>query len=214
MKQRPVRLPLDAWSSQRSFNEAEDAVWTDRLVLYCADVLQFCFGDDLAGGRNRMERWKELKEFEDLWEFYKPLSFSPIQQQEPDRDQGQCFPRIWYMSECHVLGFQHLGLARILLTVYDPSIPRLGPGSIAAARRISATVREIVLMVCGNAKSNQTMQPALVMAHLAIAVCGEYFSDEDEQKSMTSLLLELEAEHGWPTAKTIAELKQAWSGDD
>lgn len=211
MKQRSVRLPLDAWASQRSFHHAEDDVWTDRLVLYCADVLQFCFADDAPLGKNRVERWMELKEFEDSWESCKPLSFAPIQYQEPDRQHGQCFPRIWYMSECHVLGMQHLDLARILLTVYDPSIPRLGPGSVAAARRISNTVRTIVLRICGNAISNPAMQPAQVKAHLAIAVCGEYFVDTDEQKSMVDLLLGLEAEHAWPTARTIAGLKLAWS---
>lgn len=214
LKQRGVRLPLNAWASQRSFDEAEDAVWADRLVLYCADVLQFCFSDEPAGGRSRQERWKELNRFQDLWEFYKPLSFSPIQHQDSGWSEGQRFPRIWYMSGCHVLGMQHLDLARILLTVYDPGIPRLGPGSIAAARRISATVQETVLRICGNAVSNRAMQPAQVTAHLAIAVCGEYFTSIDEQKSMLDLLVELEAEHAWPTARTIADLKGAWSRSD
>jgi hypothetical protein len=211
MKQRSVRLPLEAWASQRSFDEAEDAIWTDRVVLFCADVLQFCFGGEHPGGKTRTEHWKELKDFEIMWAYCKPLSFSPIQDQEPDRSQRQCFPQIWYMSECHVSGMQYLDLARILLAVYDPSIPRLGSGSIAATRRMAAAVREIVLRICGTAMSNRTTQPALVMAHMAIAVCGEYFTEEEEQKGMIELLLELEAEHAWPTAKTVAELKQAWS---
>ena len=214
MKQRAVRLPLDAWASQRCFKEAEDDVWTDRLILYSADVLQFCFGDEMPAGKTRTERWKELKEFEDLWEIYKPISFSHIQYQEPHRSQGHCFPRIWYMAECHVLGMQHLDLARILLTLCDPSMQRLGPSSITAVQRISPTVREIALRICGNAISNRAMQPAQINAHLAIALCGEYFIDKDEQKCITEVLVNSEAEHAWPTAKTIAELKKAWTGSE
>jgi hypothetical protein len=209
MKQRSVRLPLEAWTPLRSWSEAEDAVWTDRLVLFCADVLQFCFGDDAAGTRSQTDRWNELKEFQRTWELCKPLTFGPLREQEADGTHG-VFPLIWLFSEINVSGMQYLDLARILLTVYDPTIPKLGPGAVAAGRRTSASVREIVLEICGLAVSNGSAQPALVMAHLAIAVCGEYFTNEYEQKSMIDLLTELETEHAWPTAKTVADLTKAW----
>lgn len=210
MKQRAVRLPLEAWTPLRSWDDAEDVIWTDRLVLFCADVLQFCFGDDTTGTKAQHDQWNELKEFETTWEVCKPLSFGPLREQEADGTHG-VFPLIWLFSEVNVSGMQYLDLARILLTVYDPTTPRLGPGAIAASRRISATVREIVLRICGIAVSNQSAQPALVMAHMAIAVCGEYFTNTYEQKSMIDLLQQLEAEHAWPTAKTVVDLKQAWA---
>jgi hypothetical protein len=210
MKQRTIRLPLDAWAPLRSWDDAEDAVWTDRLVLFCADVLQFCFGDDTIGTRSQTDRWKELKEFEATWDMCKPVSFDPLREQEADGTHG-VFPLIWLFSEVNVSGVQYLDLARIMLTVYDPTIPRLGPGAVAASRRISATVRDIVLRICGIAVSNRSAQPALVMAHMAIAVCGEYFTNTFEQKCMIDLLVTLEAEHAWPTAKTVADLKVAWA---
>ena len=210
MKQRAVRLPLDAWTSERTFDEAEDIVWVDRLILFCADALQFCFGDESISKRLRIDRWNELKGFERLWELKKPLTFPPIHYREPDRAQHECFPQIWYLSECHSLGLQYFDLARILLTVYDPIIPRLGPGSVVATRRVSATVREIVLNICGTAISNGN-QPSLVMAALAIALCGAYFTEHDEQRSMIDILLKLDNEHAWPITKTVAELEQAWS---
>lgn len=210
MKQRIIRMPLDAWAPLRSWGDAEDVVWTDRLVLFCADVLQFCFGDDTPGARSRIDRWKELKDFETTWEICKPVSFGPLREQEADGTHG-VFPLIWLFSEVNMSGIQYLDLARILLTVYDPTTPRLGPGAVAAGRRISATVREIVLRICGIAVSNRSAQPALVMAHMAIAVCGEYFTNSYEQKGMIDLLEALESEHAWPTAKTVADLKLAWA---
>lgn len=210
MQQRTIRMPLDAWAPLRSWGEAEDVVWTDRLVLFCADVLQFCFGDDIPGARSQNDRWKELKEFETTWNMCKPVSFSPLREQEADGTYG-VFPLIWLFSEVNVSGTQYLDLARILLTVYDPTIPRLGPGAVSASRRVSATVRDIVLRICGTAVSNRSAQPALVMAHMAIAVCGEYFTNTYEQKGMIDLLEGLESEHAWPTAKTVADLKTAWA---
>lgn len=209
MKQRSVRLPLEAWAPLRTWSEVDDVVWTDRLVLFCADVLQFCFGDDAVGMRSQTDRWKELKDFEKTWELCKPLTFGALQEQDADGTNG-VFPQIWLFSEVNVSGMQYFDLARILLTVYDPTIPRLGPGAIAASHRVAASVRGIVLRICGTAVSNRSAQPALVMAHMAIAVCGEYFANEAEQKSMIDLLTELETEHAWPTAKTVADLKRAW----
>lgn len=211
MKQRTVHLPLELWAAQRSFEDAEDTVWTYRIILYCADVLQFCYGNELPLGKSRAERWEELKRFEDLWEFYKPPPFTPICDQKPDPGRGFCFPRILYMSDCHALGMQYLDLARILMTVYDPSIPLLGPESIAASRHTSATVQNIVKRICGTAISDRALAPSQIIAHLAIALCGHYFTNQDEQKSVIDLLIYLEATHAWPTAKTIEELKQAWS---
>lgn len=216
IQQRPVSLPLNIWMSQRSFDEAEDVVWVTRLILYCADVLQFCFGNETGDsiGKGRPERWKELKEFEDLWEFHKPPSFTSIKYQEPDQEKGQVFPWIWYMSDYQVLGVQYLDLARILLTVYNPNIPLIGLSAAAASRRTSATVREIVLRILGSATSSQDMIPAQIAAHLAIAVCGHYFTKKNEQNSIINILLELDEIHAWPTAKTIAELREAWSQVD
>lgn len=186
----------------------------DRIVLYCADVLQFSFGDDHSGGKSRLQQWKDLKGFEELWEFSKPFSFSPIYYQNPDSDQGHCFPRIWYISESHVLAMQYLDLARLLLTVYDPNTPRLGSGSVTATRHISTSVRDIVLRICGNAVSNRGIQPVQVNAHLAIALGAAYFTNEVEQNSMIYLLLDLEAEHGWPTAETVTSLRLDWGLND
>jgi hypothetical protein len=211
MKQRPVGLPLDIFAAQRSFDEADDAVWTHRLILHCADVLEFCFGDGDATVKTRQARWAVLKGFERLWEYQKPESFVPIKKQEPDRNNGQFFSLVWYLSDCQVLGVQYLDLARILLTVYDPDIPRLGLSSITAVSRTSEKVRIIVLRILANAMSSQDMLPAQIIAHVAISVCGHYFTDKNEQLSIVRLLRELEEVNAWPTGKTIAELKVAWA---
>jgi len=114
------------------------------------------------------------------------------------------------MAEVHVTGLLSLDLARVLLTVYDPRVPRIGPGVAAAQRRISDEVHGIVLRVCGTAMSNPSSQPAMVQAYMAIAICGEYFSDPVEQQALLGILDRLGKEHGWLTGKTALQLQKGW----
>lgn len=213
MKQRPIRLQTDAWSWPRSFAKADDTVWANRLTVFCADVLQFCFGGDLSSSNGKVQRWNELKDFESSWESHKPLSFSSIHYKEPNHHNGEVFPQIWYLADTHVSGLLYLDLARILLIAYDPTVPRLGPGVAAALRGISARIRDIVLRICGIALSNNPSESSLLIAQMAIAVCGEHVTDRDQQIGMLDLLHKLEVEYARPTAAIVRDLERAWSCD-
>lgn len=213
MKQRPIRLHTGAWSWPRSFVKANDTVWANRLIVFCADVLQFCFGGDISSSNGKVQRWNELKDFENSWESHKPLSFSSIHYKEPNRHNGEIFPQIWYLADTHVSGMLYLDLARILLIAYDPTVPRLGPGVAAALRGISAQIRDIVLRICGVALSNNPSESSLLIAQMAIAVCGEHFTDRDQQRGMLDLLYRLEVEYARPTAAIVRDLERAWSCD-
>ena len=141
----------------------------------------------------------------------------PIHYQEPDRAGGECLPHIWYMAEVHVTGLLSLDLARILLTVYNPSIARIGPGVAAAHRRIAAEVHDIVIRLCGTAVSLggtaaaiPSSQPAMVKAYVAIVICGEHFTDTIERRTLLEILDRLMSDHGWPTTKAASQLKRVW----
>jgi hypothetical protein len=238
MKQRPVDLPLcSSWSLLDVFHDdAPDHVWADRHLQHCSEVLQFCFGDahhstnvhpststssssnplslsnitnTASTHQNSIDRWRTHKSYENHWETNKPLSFSPIHIVEASPSTSP-FPKIWYMSETHVIGLQYLDLARILLTVYNPSIPRLGPGATATQKRVSSEVRDIVVRLCGTAMSAPDCQPAMMQASMAAAVCGERFEEERERRALLEVLVGLEREFGWPTRRTRVELRGAW----
>jgi hypothetical protein len=149
-----------------------------------------------------------------MWESYKPASFTPLYRQDPDGKNGLCFPKIWYMSECHIMGILYVDLARILLTAYDPTTPRIGPASIAASRQMAAAIRDIVRRICGTAESNKHLPSALIVAHLAIEMCGQYFTDHIERNGMIHLVRHLGSKHVWPTARTVTDLQKAWSQDN
>ncbi|KAH8690308.1 hypothetical protein BGW36DRAFT_390575 [Talaromyces proteolyticus] len=245
-KQRPFRLPLEPCETYRSFEPADDYVWANRLVLHCADVLQYCFGTEQETANNRdrakyttitpgivlpvtspenfagadmtpahrLARYEELVTFDNLWTELGPSSFNAIHSREPDRSRGEVFPEYWCLNDCHVTGIQHLELARILLAVYNPGIPRMGPYHRLAMQLLDKDVKSTILRLCGLALSNQHSPPGLITASVAIAMCGDRFTDVLEQKALLGVLMKLEDEYGWPTVGTRDTLKKAWGWKD
>jgi hypothetical protein len=76
--------------------------------------------------------------------------------------EGNCFPEIWLLGDAVVTGLQHYYLARILLTAHDPNLPRLGPASKIALRRIDDEIKSHVRNICGIALSNPHPPPNFV----------------------------------------------------
>lgn len=210
MKQRPFFFPLERCDSFRTFEPAEDAVWADWMIIFCADVLQYCHGSTERPQRQSKERWAELRAREQRWAEVLPMSFEPIYYREPDAAAGEVFPELWYLVDCHVAGVQHVELARILLCVYDPSLPKLGPGHVAALQQLSQTLKTIVRRLCGMALSNPKTPPGLVTACMGIAMCGEQFTARAEQEALLGVLEEMEVEHARPEAWVGEELRRAW----
>ncbi|KAJ5775890.1 uncharacterized protein N7511_000901 [Penicillium nucicola] len=234
-KQRPFRLPLGPCDPYRSFEPADDYVWADRLVIHCADVLQFCFGSEdeepttpnsfphyqypnnhthhrhpTTEAETRLAHYDALVSFSTFWKTLGPQSFKPIYSRAADPANGQIFPELWYLNNCHVAGLQHLELARILLAVYNPRLPRLGPGQRTAMRSVDEEIRAIVLRLCGIALSNLHSPPGLVTASAAIGMCGDRFSRREEQVALLGVLVMLEDEYGYPTSSMREQLGLAW----
>ena len=244
LKQRPIRVPLSRCSAFRSFGPAEDTVWADRLVIFCADVLQFCHGGgsfDFTDTTDKIQvqstppvdtfhsngphpgslqshhrqRWSELKATEATWAHVLPASLTPVYARPPDPGQNRPFPELWYLSDCQTTGIQHLELARILLAVSNPSIPRLGIGLVAAMKKLSEELRAIVRRLCGIALSHRASPTGFIAAFMAIAMCGEHFAGEGEaerreQEALMDVLRLADEQYAWPTAKTQQTLRQAW----
>ncbi|KAL4978287.1 hypothetical protein BDW66DRAFT_158365 [Aspergillus desertorum] len=198
-QQRPFNMSLSRCDVFRSFTPGEDALWTARLVIFCADVLEFCYGNTAHAPtqESTRERWDELNALSHKWAEFLPSSFEPIYCREAYRQNGEVFPVICYLSHIHVAGVQHLELARTLLAVYNPAIRRLGLGYRESMRNLSRDLRA-------------TNPPSLTTALLGIVVCGEHIEDEAEQRAILGLLDELEYHHGWPVASYRDQLKESW----
>ncbi|KAF9872147.1 hypothetical protein CkaCkLH20_10484 [Colletotrichum karsti] len=217
---RPFRLPLYGTEDCSQFEPdaaADDFDWANRILVWCAYVLQFCFGTssenivESEDPKSRTEQWNALKAFEHNWDTHLPPHYKPLAYKEREPDLGQYFPRIWQANGCQVLALQHVELMRIILAVHSAKNQRLGIGAQAANLALEELLREATRKICGLALSNCRDQPAMVTAGVGVSLCGEYFRDEGEQRAIVDFMANLESQHAWPTSAVVDALRVAWA---
>ncbi|KAM5347334.1 hypothetical protein ACJ41O_010339 [Fusarium nematophilum] len=213
---RPFRLPIFAVNDYASFDDtmaADDYDWTNRIVIWCAHVLKFCFPGEgshpCEDPRSRTQQWEALKSFQRNWDERQPPHFAPLYYRERNPSEGRYFPTIWLASQCQIMALQHVELARIVLAVHDSKL-QLGIGGRAAHQALEELLRESTRRICGLAMSHQRCQEGMVTAAVGISMCGEYFRDPGEQAAIVELMGVLEREHAWPTSLVLGALKEAW----
>ncbi|KAH8425062.1 uncharacterized protein LDX57_002811, partial [Aspergillus melleus] len=206
LNRRPFRSPVS--NDYEIADLANDFIWTNRVMVWVADLLIFCFGKyPLMGFEERMERWTILKSVEQRWDMSKPPAFKPIFYCDRDASSGKQFPDTWHMNACQVAGAQHVELGRILLATSDPrQSSAFGISAVSRAYGPAAELRSITRRLCGLAVSNGKCPAASVTAMVGISICGEYFTDLQEQQAIVRLLNELEYDHAWPTAGTVGDI--------
>ncbi|KAK5724006.1 hypothetical protein LTS12_027524 [Elasticomyces elasticus] len=98
LKQRAFSFNPDCCRSEAygTLNTADDSTWANRMILHCADILGYCYGD----GLHILDSYNALLEYNQAWQELAPSVFSPIFSKEPDRSRGEVFPELWYLDDC------------------------------------------------------------------------------------------------------------------
>ncbi|KAM0415865.1 hypothetical protein ACHAPT_013176 [Fusarium lateritium] len=214
---RPFRLPIFAVTDYANFDDtmaADDYDWTNRIIIWCAHVLKYCFPGDVdvetrEDTRSRSQQWEALKTFQRNWDERTPPHFAPVYYKERNPAEGRYFPTIWLASQCQIMAQQHVELARIVLAVHDSKL-QLGIGGRAAHQALEELLRDSTRIICGLAMSNQHYQEGMVTAAVGVSLCGEYFRDTGEQAAIVELMSILERKHAWPTNTVLNSLQEAW----
>ncbi|KND90697.1 hypothetical protein TOPH_04599 [Tolypocladium ophioglossoides CBS 100239] len=207
--QRSIKISLTHNFIDQSFTHAGDDTWANRVILHCAKVVQFCFGES----HHKPEEYRALVEYDKGWLHYRPSSFLPIAYMDPDASRGEVFPHILYLSHAVVIGVVHSILAQALLMCYDPTLPKIGPARKTSQEARENDIRQQVIHLCGTALSNDSTIPAMITASLGIATCGDRFKDDAERNALLGVLIKTEADHAWPTGNIQSSLKSAWGWD-
>lgn len=213
---RPFRLPVAANLDYSQLGPTEDFAWVNRILIWCADILRFCFGPETAvdiastASGSAFERWDTLKAFEETWTSTSPPCFKPLYYFPADPTSRTYFPAIWLHNDAQIIGMQHLEVGRMLLSVYNPRRQRVGIGSRAMDKAIEHQLRQSILRICGMALPNKSFQGGMTGAAIGIAIGGEYFHDPGEQEAIIEFLNILDEEHAWPTKPVVDALQEAW----
>ncbi|KAJ5106123.1 hypothetical protein N7456_002798 [Penicillium angulare] len=183
--------------------DAGDCAWANQAIAHCADVLLFSFG---TGPRSAAVH-EDLRKQNGQWTHNRPASFEPY---FVGNEVGVAFPDIRFGSPWHAIGNQYITLAGILLSVHDPSIPTVGPLRRRLVQEADDQIRKGVLTVCGAALSNDSVPPVMVVGCMAIHLCGDRFTDRQEQDQLISVLTRTDHLHGWPTHALQRQLHDTW----
>jgi len=215
VKQRPVKTNLENLQLDRSLSPADDCTWANRITFKCAEILDFAFAPSPRSPTSvsRADAWKRHCDEVAAWESMRPDGFEPVYVHPRDASRGKWFPEMWFALDCHATGMQYLHLCKILLTIYDPSLPRMGPGLKAAMKKVSEEVVDKVRTICGIAVGNRPV-PAWFTACHAVYVCGEWFDDENERMALLGVMEDTERKMGWPTLAARRALRGQWGMGD
>lgn len=98
LEQRGIRFNLSCprLSSYRSLDPTDDSTWANRVILHCADVLTYCYGEEIP----IVDRYDQLLGYSQGWLTSKPPTFSPIYYKSPSQSDEGMFPQIWYLGDC------------------------------------------------------------------------------------------------------------------
>ncbi|KAJ5094387.1 hypothetical protein N7456_010248 [Penicillium angulare] len=207
-QQRPFRLSLDTYDTYLSWGPAPDHVLVNRLLIIAAHVVQYCY-DDRAQQSHSL--YEDLVALYNRWLEERPLALLPVYSESPDRKKGLIFPQKWFLNDCHIVAEQSVGLVEILLTAYDPTTARVGPGQKTAMESIDSRLKSTVLSICGAALSNRQEPTALLTACIAIAICGDRFTDIREQEALMDIVVNSVCDNNyWPSNALREKLRTAW----
>ncbi|KAK7903657.1 hypothetical protein LTR67_001677 [Exophiala xenobiotica] len=132
INQRLPKTDLDCSGLDRSTSFADADTWAKRATCLHAETVCFCFSSD-ATSKDKYDNL--LQRLED-WNQHKPDIFSPVFHQERDIMQGRHFPEICFLWDCCAFALSYHYLSMLLMTVYDPSVPKIGPLMLEGRKRI------------------------------------------------------------------------------
>lgn len=95
--QTPVELLREYVQVDRSMGRTDDWTLAFHIIVLCAEVLTYCYGD----GSKTADTWDELAGRAQSWMNSKPVSFEPIHRVPGRMSETQVFPEIWLLNDCH-----------------------------------------------------------------------------------------------------------------
>ncbi|KAH6984509.1 hypothetical protein BKA56DRAFT_581102 [Ilyonectria sp. MPI-CAGE-AT-0026] len=203
LNQIPPSMDVARSRLDRLTESRDDRARANKMLVELLATVQYCFGDD-----KNTSTYDRLLESSSTWMMTNPSSFTPVMIR---RRQGrEVFPDIWLLNDCVAAGLQYFHLARILLVVHDPRVPRLCRAGQEASRWIDAQTKNDLEIICGIADSISDINPMHITACMAISVVGDRFTDSDQQHALLDVLVKTTNMYGLSTELAQKHLLEAW----
>lgn len=120
--QSPLQLLPEYVLVDRSMDKSDDWTLAFHIIVLCAEVLGYCYGDD----PNPPGAWDDLAERARCWMGSKSASFEPLYCVPARTTESQVFPEIWLLNDCHGMRYIYGRTeGSVMLTSHSCSPPAL-----------------------------------------------------------------------------------------
>ena len=216
--QEQLTIDLDSYHGTTALARNTPEGLANRAVLLFAHVLNFAFAtpDQFPHRAEMRDQWRRLIEIADGWYSDRPSHAAPLRTIEADCDVGTVdgeltFPELLMGHPAHVCDLQYYYLARLVLTLWDPSVPRVGVYARNLQKACDKEMFRYLRLVIGLANSNaQASNGGFMACHLLVA-CEPYLVQQIERKAALGFLEDVRPRIGWPPRKIMDRLRQRWS---
>lgn len=215
-QQSRLGLNLSNYEHSRVFIDNTDEAWANRAIFLLACVLNYAFGPENETSpqehTSAFDRWAELEARVEDWARTKPWYFSPLWTHSTphEKQPGALWPEILTSHPAHAIGLQYYAICKIVLTIYDPRLGKLGFGSHRLRKAAEATVLQNMRIIIGIAVSNPDVTNAMFQSSHILACCGSYLHDPKDQAAVVDLLTSIQQTMGWRTKAIVETLREQW----
>jgi hypothetical protein len=92
----PLQLDMQTYESSSMFHRHDDAACANRIIYYCARILQLCC--DPPGEAIQRDTWRYISDCVEDWNQAKPTAWQPIRYEPANALAGRPFPELWMIS--------------------------------------------------------------------------------------------------------------------
>ena len=227
IRQRPLSINLDVSFLRHLSDLSTEKSWTQYCICNLAKVLMYCFARTEKSNAEWHDLWGSV---EDLYRTL-PSEYQPFYHSAVTGEHTPTFPHVWLLSETAgkfrciisssnqlnlpqiVHSVQYLTFSKILLSSFNPTIPKIGLRSRPLARKNEESIAELLRYLCGIGLSNADFGPGLFLTCIGISLSGDKIKDSSERDCLLSILDQTQAKHGWQSALIRAELLESWKTD-
>lgn len=161
--------------------------WAKRATCLHSETAQFRFGVEPRS----VKEYDRISHLLEQWDFHKPEEFVPVCCEDPQTSDAEPFPAVCFLTD-YAGGFQCLAtttcaandarrapvmavvyhhFSMLLLTIHDPSVPKLGPRYLDSQFRVEAS------LFCTSLDQAHLRSMQASIAHYTRLLCGIAFSN-------------------------------------
>lgn len=219
-----LEINLNVSFLNRAYNLSDAFDWANCCIFTLSKIVTFCFG----GHHRTQESYQVVHGMTQELYHMLPRSLHPVYILPESESSNPRFPQMWFHDDSAgklwvknsttwadigwsaiVVVFGYHLLSKILLSSFNPTVLRIGPGSNREIQKTERNIADLLTSLCGMSLSHSDFGPAMCLSCFGISLVGDRLVNEEEHKVLLDMLERTELVHGWPTKRIRNALQES-----